>query len=140
MKRINFFSIVVSVLPVLFFVLEGCEFKKSKEEIIVGEWKAHWETVPDESLPGIAGDNLKMNGAINFRESGEVEISAYGFEGCIFSDDTMKNTLNWELADSVLRFIDKGDDYGLPYKINKFGKNKIQLVLLEDINLTLSRN
>jgi hypothetical protein len=140
MKRLNFFSVVISILPLLFFILHSCGFKQSKEEIIVGEWSAHWETVPDESLPGISGENLKMKGAIHFRESGKVDISAYGFQGCIFSDDTMINTLNWELADSILRFIDEGDEFGLPYKINKFGKNEIHLVLLEDINLTLSRN
>lgn len=140
MKRINFLNVIIAVLPLSFFILEGCGSMQSKKELIVGEWTAHWETVPDESLPGIAGENLKMNGAINFRESGKVEISAYGFQGCIFSDDTMRNTLNWELADTVLRFIDEGDDFGLPYKISKFGKNEIHLVLLEDINLTLSRN
>ena len=140
MKRLNFFSVVFSILPLSLFLLQSCGFKQSKEEIIVGEWNAHWETVPDESLPGIAGENLKMNGAIHFQESGKVDISAYGFQGCIFSDDTMNNTLNWELADSILRFIDEGDEFGLPYKINKFEKNEIQLVLLEDINLTLSRN
>lgn len=139
MKRHNFLSIVISVLPILFFTLDACEFKKSKEEIIVGEWNAHWETLPDESLPGIDGNDLKMNGAINFRDNGIVEISAFGFQGCIFSDDTMNNTLNWELGDSVLRFIDEGDEHGLPYRISKFGKNEIRLVLLEDINLTLNR-
>ena len=140
MKRHNFFRVVISMLPLLFFLLPSCGLKQSKEEIIVGQWNARWETVPDESLPGIDGENLKMKGAIHFKEGGKVDISAYGFQGCIFSDDTMNNTLNWQLADSILRFIDEGDEYGLPYKINKFEKNEIQLVLLEDINLTLSRN
>jgi len=140
MKQYNFIRIAISILPILLFILNSCGFKKSKEETIVGEWKAHWETLPDESLPGLNGDDLKMNGALNFKEDGKVEISAYGFQGCIFSDDTMKNILNWQMDDSVLRFIDEGDDHGLPYKISKFGQNEIVLTLLEDINLTLSRN
>ena len=73
-------------------------------------------------------------------DNGKVEISAFGYDGCIFSDDTLKNILNWKLDDTVLRFIDQGDDHGLPYTINKFTDTEMQLTLLEDINLTLSRN
>lgn len=133
--NLSFFILLFAV-----FLTVGCSKNESKEEIILGKWKAHWETQPDESFSGIEGENLKMNGEIQFMENGKVEISAYGFDGCIFSDDTLNNILNWKLDDTVLRFIDKNDDHGLPYAINELSKNKMHLTLLEDINLTLSRN
>lgn len=140
MKQNIFFrlSTVITLFIILFSL--GCSSNRPKEEIIIGKWKAHWETKADESLPGIDGESLKMNGEFQFMENGKVEISAFGFEGCIFSDDTLYNILNWKLDDTVLRFIDKDDDHGLPYAINEFTNNKLHLILLEDINLTLSRN
>jgi len=140
MNQYKILKSALSLLPICLLMMVGCTWNKDKDDAILGEWNAHWETLPDESLPGLNGKDLQMNGAMIFKESGEVEISAFGFEGCIFSDDTMTNTLNWHVADSVLRFIDDGDDHGLPYKISKFTKNEIHLVLLEDINLILSRN
>lgn len=140
MEQNNFLRLTVSVLSIIIFILGGCSQEKNKSETIVGEWNAYWETKPDESLPGLDGDNLKMNGIINFMDNGKVEISAFGYDGCIFSDDTLKNILNWKLDDTVLRFIDQGDDHGLPYTIHKFTDTEMQLTLLEDINLTLSRN
>lgn len=140
MEQNNFLKLTVSLLSIIIFTLGGCSQDKNRSEVIVGEWRAFWETTPDESLPGLDGDNLKMNGVINFMDNGKVEISAFGYDGCIFSDDTLKNILNWKLDDTVLRFIDQGDDHGLPYTINKFTEKEMQLTLLEDINLTLSRN
>ena len=140
MKQNIFFRYSIAILLLFLFIGFGCGLKKSKEEVILGEWKAHWETAADESLPGIDGESLKMNGKIRFMNDGKVEISAFGFDGCIFSDDTLNNILNWKLDDTVLRFIDKGDEHGLPYTINKFKSDELQLTLLEDINLTLSRN
>ena len=130
------------ILPFAFIIVItfGCKTNKTKEETIIGEWKAHWETKVDETISGINGESLKMNGIINFMEDGKVEICAFGYEGCIFSDDTLKNVLNWKIDDSELRFIDSGADHGLPYTISKFTSNELQLTLLEDITLTLDRN
>ena len=139
MKRI-FFNQSIVILASIIFSLHACGPEKSKEEIILGEWNAHWETTPDESFPDIKDEHLKMNGIIRFADDGKVEISAYGFDGCIFSDDTLTNILNWKLEERVLRFIDNDDDHGLPYNIVKFNSKELQLSLLEDINLTLSRN
>lgn len=139
MKQDNFlkFSLIISVFSLSIF---GCSPQKSQEEKILGQWQAHWVTEADESLPGLEGDNLHMNGFITFMDDGKVEISAFGYDGCIFSDDTLNNTLNWKIDDTVLRFIDKGDDHGLPYTINKFTNDELHLTLLEDISLTLKRN
>ena len=140
MKRRYLSDIRILTLSTIIFFVQSCQWNKSKEETIVGEWNAHWETSIDESLTDLDETSLKMDGIIHFMEDGQVEIAAFGFDGCIFSSDTMSNVLNWQLDDTVLRFIDHGDDHGLPYTINKFSRNELKLTLLEDINLTLSRN
>ena len=140
MKRRYLSDIRIIALSTLIFCIQSCQWGKSKEDTIVGEWKAHWETSVDESLMELDETSLKMDGTIRFMEDGKVEIAAFGFDGCIFSSDTMSNVLSWQLDDTVLRFIDKQDDHGLPYTINKFSRNELKLTLLEDINLTLSRN
>jgi len=139
MKNNYFLWFSLPMISFLALALGSCDAKKTKEQEIVGEWNAHWETKIDANMPELPEDNLKMNGIITFRPDGKVEISAYGYQGCIFSDDTLKNTLNWKLEDTLLRFIDSGDDHGLPYTITKFTSNELQLTLLEDISLTLQR-
>jgi hypothetical protein len=140
MMKNNFLSKVILFFAVVLVTIYGCNSNKSKQQEIVGEWKAYWKTAPDDQLSEINEENLKMNGVINFMEDGKVEISAFGYEGCIFSSDTLKNILSWKMDDSVLRFMDSGDEQGLPYTINKFTSNEVQLTLLQDISLTLQRN
>lgn len=136
----NFLSVVIPFFAVVMVTFVGCNSNKTKQQQIVGEWKAYWETTPDDQVSGISEENLKMDGVINFMEDGKVEISAFGYEGCIFSSDTLKNILSWKMDDTVLRFMDSGDEQGLPYTINKFTSSEVQLTLLQDISLTLQRN
>jgi len=140
MKRDSIFRIAIPVLTATLITLTGCSHSDNKEASIIGEWKANWETKADESFSEIATENLRMEGIIRFNPDGKVEISAYGYDGCIFSDDTLRHVLNWKLDDSVIRFIDEDDDHGLPYTINKFTRSEMHLTLLEDISLTLVRN
>lgn len=140
MKQNNIFKLGLPLISILFLLINGCEVKNSKEKEIIGEWEAFWQTTADENIPQQDEAYLKMDGRINFMEDGKVEIVAFGYEGCIFSDDTLTSTLNWKLDEKVLRFIDNGDENGLPYTINKFSNQELQLTLLEDINLTLRRN
>lgn len=140
MKQDIFLRLSIPILSILLIFVYGCGTKMTQEEEILGEWKAHWETKADESMPDLGAENLIMNGVITFMENGKVEISAFGYDGCIFSDDTLKNILNWKIEETELRFIDSGDDHGLPYTINKFSSDELHLTLLEDISLTLIRN
>ncbi len=140
MKQSHFFKLALPLLSFLIFSFYGCDVKNSREKEIIGEWNAYWETEADKSMPMQNGDMLTMDGRITFMDDGKVEIIAYGYEGCIFSNDTLSNILNWKLDDKVLRLIDNGDDNGLPYTINKFSNQELILTLLEDINLTLRRN
>lgn len=140
MKQDTFFRIALPVISAMYLYVAGCNSNQSNEEKIVGEWKAYWETKADENFSELKAENLRMEGIMRFNADGKVEISAYGYAGCIFSDDTMRNVLRWKLDDKVIRFIDKSDDHGLPYTINKITSNEMRLTLLEDINLTLRRN
>ena len=138
MRRSNFYSI--SLVTMIMVSMVACDSHTSKESQLIGEWRAHWETSAQGHLPKIHSNNLSMNGLVKFMDNGQVEVSAYGYKGCIFSDDTLKEMLHWKLDDSVLRFIDSGNENGLPYEIRKFSNTEMQLTLLEDINLTLLRN
>jgi len=140
MMKDNFLRVSIILISTAMFSIYGCNSNKSKQQELVGEWKAYWETTADDQIPGVSEENLKMDGFINFMENGKVEISAFGYEGCIFSSDTLKNTLRWKLDDTVLRFMDSGDEHGLPYTINKFTNSEVHLTLLQDITLTLRRN
>lgn len=84
MKRNIFFNIALTLFSLILISIVGCHNNKSNEEIIIGEWNACWETKASDGIQEIAHDNLKMNGTINFKDNGEVEISAFGFKGCIF--------------------------------------------------------
>lgn len=130
----------ISVIAFIYLTYTACETNRQQNHELIGEWKACWETKADESFSELKTENLRMDGIITFSPDGKVEITAFGYEGCIFSDDTLRNVLNWKLDDTVLRFIDQQDEYGLPYTIQKFTNNEMQLTLLEDINLILRRN
>ena len=139
-KKTIFSKFVITYIPAILLIIYGCSPKKDKAQQIIGEWKAYWETTDVDQPAGIEAKNLKMNGLIRFMENGKVEISAFGYDGCIFSSDTLTNTLNWKLDDTLLRFIDSGDEHGLPYTIQKFSSDELHLTLLQDISLTLERN
>ncbi len=108
--------------------------------MLIGDWDALWITELDDSLIEISENGLRMNGKITFMPDGKAEISAYGFKGCIFSDDTLTSIISWKLDENTLRFIDKGDDQGLPYNIKKMSDEELELTLLEDIQLILTKN
>ena len=140
MKKRNLIFYAIPIIVLTGISTTGCDQSREKEQSLIGDWSAHWETQMDSSFSGIEGKNLHMNGKINFHPNGTVEIAAYGYNGCIFSDDTLVNTLKWQISESELRFIDEGDSQGLPYVINNFTQDQLELTLLEDIHLTLLRN
>ncbi|MGK7397027.1 MAG: hypothetical protein ACNS62_20795 [Candidatus Cyclobacteriaceae bacterium M3_2C_046] len=111
---------------------------KEKEDILIGNWEAEWNT-PAESYPMADQNKLSMKGQIKFDPNGMVEIQAYGYEGCIFMSDTMKNELNWRINGDTLSLVGPGEDFGLPYTIREARQNIVKLVLMEDIALTLKK-
>lgn len=103
-----------------------------------GEWNATWETDP-ASFEGIEGiTDYTMPGKVIF--SGEkVNIKAFGFEGCVFSKDTLDHSLAWKVSNDSLILVNDKDTPGMVYQIKEQTENKIRLQLMEDIFLTLDR-
>lgn len=111
---------------------------KSPSETIIGQWKARWE-ISGEEVQDFPEYRKKMEGKMNFRDDGEVTITSFGFDECLIKTDTSVDVMRWKIDDGTLRIIDKKDVNGIPYSIQNFERNKIQLSLMDDIHLTLTR-
>jgi hypothetical protein len=123
------------------FAVCGCSTpqEKSQEELIIGHWKALWETDPG-AYPELAETKtFTMDGRLIFKEDGSLTISAYGYPECIFSTDTLTHELNWKIENDTINFISGADPYGIPYSIERIEENEIELKLMEDIFLKLRR-
>ncbi len=107
---------------------------------LVGSWKAHWETDFDNSQHSFNINNLTMDGTIRFYENGNVDISAFGYQGCIFTNDTLHSSLKWVINNDILHMNNGEDTYAIAYTITDFSADRLQLTLLDDIKLTLIRN
>lgn len=103
-----------------------------------GEWNATWQTDP-ASFEGIQGiTDYAMPGKFIFRGD-SVNIKAFGFEGCVFSKDTLDHVLIWKVSSDSLILINDEDTPGMVYSILESGENKIALKLMDDIFLTLEK-
>lgn len=122
-------NLLLSVLVIL--VLSCCS---SSEE----EYAAVWETDPS-SFAGVTDvSDFTMNGKFIF-DGDQVNIQAYGFEGCVFSKDTLDHTLKWKISnDSLITYNDE-DTPGMVYTIMDTTGNLIHLKLMDDIFLTLEK-
>ena len=130
----HYFSIAMKnlLLPVIVLVaLASCS--SSKEE-----YGAVWEASP-ASFAGVKDvSDFTMNGKFIF-DGDEVNIQAYGFDGCVFSKDTLDHTLKWKISnDSLITYNDE-DTPGMVYTIMDTTDNLIHLQLMEDIFLTLEK-
>lgn len=103
-----------------------------------GEWTATWETDP-ASFEGIEGiTDYTMPGRITF-DPEMVNIKAFGFEGCVFSKDTLDHSLKWAVSNDSLILINDEDTPGMVYLIKEKSDSRIRLQLMEDIFLTLEK-
>jgi len=127
-----------SLLQILLFVLVFSCNKKSEEGISTeGSWYATWKTLP-ESYPGITDVDFTMNGSFNF-EGENVTIIANGYPGCIFNIDTIEHSQNWKISNDTLYLFSDPEVISLSYKIKKLKEDSIELQLMEDIFVTLSK-
>lgn len=128
------------IMACVISIITGCVDTENQKGFLVGEWQAKWHS-NTTAFPHIENKNmLSMNGKLRFLEDGTVEILAYGFDGCVFMSDTMKNEMSWNLNGDTINLLVKNDDFGFPYHIQNRDENSIQMVLLEDINLELTKN
>lgn len=131
MNRIILFILIASSIIV------SCSDQKNNE--LEGEWNVQWVTDP-ASYPDVdASINFTMNGKFTFEKSGKLTIDAYGYEGCIFSNDTLSHSLNWKVKNDTLSTFNNKDLHGISYKITEQSPNKVKLQMMEDIYLHLTR-
>lgn len=132
MKKIGFI--------LLAFVM-GCSTCPDEKKAWIGEWDAKWTTDPtDPSYAGLE-DIMKfeMDGQFTFT-CDEVTVEVRGYEKCIFNTDTLINTQAWELNDgNKLELKDETGETGLQYQVKSLEDDKIELILVNDIFVTLTR-
>ena len=118
-------------------ILVSCSNNKSP---LVGNWTAQWVTDP-AGYPGVdPSTQFTMDGKFEFTAGGEVTISAYGHDACIFSSDTLVHSLNWKHENDTLRLVNENDIHGMTYTILNLDEKEMKLQLMEDIFLNLKRN
>jgi len=122
----------------LFVLFTFCNDKNSEKSLFQGKWKANWST-SKEAFPEVGNDvALNMEGWVEFDED-EVTITAYGFPGCIFSADTLTHSQKWVLRSDTLELLNEGDMRGISYLLKEKTDSRVQLVLMGDIFLDLTR-
>ena len=122
----------------LVIIFTSCTSNYDEEQTeLIGQWEATWETNPEKIAFQIEPANCKMNGKVKFKENGLVEITAFGYDGCIFMTDTMMNHLTWKIEGDTLKLSADNDPFGLPYLIKEIKNEKASLVLMEDISFNL---
>lgn len=109
-----------------------------KSASLKGTWNAEWEMMTSPSAPG-KPESHRMNGFMQFKDNGSVSITIYGYQGCIFSSDTIHNELNYKIEDDSLTIYNGEDQFQLSYLIESFSTDEIQLQLMEDIGVTLRK-
>jgi hypothetical protein len=132
------FFIIIS--GVLVLILNQCAPERESEaNYFTGTWQAEWYLI-DEDMHGIFSESeIIMNGQVVIDQYQTVEIVAYGFEGCVFASDTARNILQFEFQDSVLNLINKEKEVVFSYRVKEKLPEKLTLLLMDDIQLTLSR-
>lgn len=120
------------------FLLSYCSDKDKTGNILEGKWKATWKTTK-EAFPEVSSDiALTMEGWVDFNND-KVTITAYGYPGCIFSADTLEHSQKWVLKNDTLELLNEGDIHGISYLLKEKSNDNIELVLMGDIYLSLSR-
>lgn len=131
MKKLKFI-----LLGVLFSCSAGKEDANRPSEWM-GNWKAVWET-PQEAYPGVEDMEFFMDGNFNF-VGDSLTVTNHGYPGCIFAADTLKHTQSWKISGDTLICYNDPATPGMTYKIKRLTEDKIELQLMEDIFVTLTK-
>lgn len=105
----------------------------AQNSALEGKWEAVWK-IQDLSM---SDGQDSMRGHMNFKNNGQVEVVAYGYPGCLFSNDTIQNELQWKVRRDSLIFYNPQDNFSLIYLVHKDPSGEIQLKLMDDILITL---
>jgi len=113
--------------------------KDSTSSYIDGAWKAEWFLVDKEMQKMFSVTEISMNGQVVFDQNNMAEITAFGFEGCVFASDTAKNKLKYDFQDSLLNLVNGEKEVVFSYIVKEKLPDQLTLVLMDDILLTLRR-
>lgn len=135
---------VKNIYPLFFLLFIACtsgstENESNKPNEWLGEWKAEWETPPESpSYAGIEDMEFYMDGMFTFTED-SLTVQNNGYPGCIFAVDTLKHTQLWSVSNDTLITFNDPQTPGMTYKITSSDTDRIQLQLMEDIFVTLTK-
>lgn len=116
---------------------QACGTSTNENQQYLGSWVAFWETDP-AGYPGLSGQlDFTMNGRFVIEED-SITIEGYGYQGSIFTEDTIHHKLIWRISNDSLKLFNDPDTPGLAYKIIQSEEDKIKLQI-EDIYVTLSK-
>lgn len=132
-KLLLLFSIVL--------LLDACTSesgeKANRPQSWIGDWSAEWKTLP-ESYPGVEDMEFFMNGKFTFTKD-SLTVLANGYPGCIFNIDTLSHTQSWRVSNDTLYLINDPSMPGMTYQIKSQSERLIELQLMEDIFVTLTK-
>ena len=129
----------IYLFTLITFLIAACSTDGEKKEGMFGEWEAKWETL-ESSYPDVKNvTSFTMDGSWTFNEDSTVTVKAFGFEGCIFGEDTISHTQRWQLTDNKLNLLNDGNTPGMSYTVLSNEENKIKLQLMSDIFIYLEK-
>jgi hypothetical protein len=129
-------------IPALLIIMTACGSSKENKASqrpaeMIGTWSAKWET-PPESYPEMVDTEFSMNGEFTFSKD-SLKIENNGYPGCIFNVDTIAHTQSWYVANDTLFLYNEPEVLGMSYLIKSMSQNTIELQLMDDIFVTLSK-
>lgn len=130
-KNNSFVSVVTSTL--LLMISASFNTVQNQQEQFKGRWEALWQ------IKNTTRSNDIMQGYMDFKANGQMEITAYGYPGCLFSNDTIYNELRWQVLGDSLILYSNQDRFNLTYIVQKVSPNEVLLQLMDDIYITLKR-
>ena len=113
--------------------------RKSRQLLSGVTWKAEWNTPSDApSYANIEDMEFYMDGMFAF-EGDSLTVQNNGYPGCIFAVDTLQHTQLWDVSHGSLITYNDPSNPGMTYTIKSISEDRIELQLMEDIFVTLSK-
>jgi hypothetical protein len=120
-------------------ILMACQTTDSERPTAwQGHWEASWQTSAESFAQTDQITDFTMNGFFTF-EGDSLTVTAQGYPGCIFGPDTISHTQGWIVRNDSLLLINEDEQFGISYQVKAMSSNKIELQLLDDIFVTLSK-
>lgn len=112
---------------------------ESKQLLSEVRWKAEWNTPSDApSYANIEDMEFYMDGMFAFNGD-SLTVQNNGYPGCIFAVDTLQHTQLWDVSRGALITYNDPSNPGMTYTIISIAEDRVELQLMEDIFVTLSK-